>query len=101
MPADWQPTEAHVAFAAQHGLDLELEVVAFRGWAEGKSTASWNGTFTTRLANQAKWNRERARNRVAQGGPKATFVQKGTYDDDAAERWGRDRAEALVADPTG
>jgi hypothetical protein len=60
LPLDWQPTEAHRAFATKHGLDLELEVVGFRGWAEGRSAMSWNGTFTTRLANQAKWNRPRA-----------------------------------------
>ena len=59
FPANWQPTEAHRDYATRHGLQLELEVDSFRGWAEGRTTVSWNGTFTTRLANQAKWNRER------------------------------------------
>jgi len=59
MPPDWQPTEAHRAFAAKHQLNLDLEVVSFRGWAEGKALVSWNGTFTTRLANQAKWDIQR------------------------------------------
>lgn len=59
MPPDWQPTEAHRAFAAKHGLDVELEATGFRGHYEGQRVLSWNGRFVTWLANQAKWNRER------------------------------------------
>lgn len=59
LPPDWQPTEAHRAYATTHGLDIDLEVDALRGWAEGRTAVSWNGTFSTRLANQAKWNRGR------------------------------------------
>jgi hypothetical protein len=59
LPVDWQPTEAHQAYAAKHGLDLDFEADSMRGWAEGKTQVSWNGTFTTRLANQAKWNKQR------------------------------------------
>jgi len=59
LPPDWEPTDAHRAFAAKHQLNLDLEVAAFRGWAEGKTLVSWNGTFTTRLANQAKWDLQR------------------------------------------
>jgi hypothetical protein len=55
MPADWAPTDKHRAYATEHGLDLQLEVDAYRGWAEGRTTPSWNGTFTTRLANAVKW----------------------------------------------
>jgi hypothetical protein len=55
MPDDWQPSAAHIAYAAKHGLQLGFEADAFRGWAEGKTALSWNGTFTTRLANAAKW----------------------------------------------
>jgi len=66
LPPDWQPTEAHQAYAAKHGLQFELELDSFRGWAEGRTVVSWNGTFTTRLANQAKWNRER---RAGRGKP--------------------------------
>lgn len=59
MPADWAPTDAHRALARRHGLDIDLEGESFRGWAEGRTALSWNGTFTTRLANAAKWKRER------------------------------------------
>jgi hypothetical protein len=62
MPPNWQPTEAHRLFAAEHRLNLDLEVASFRGWAEGKALVSWNGTFTTRLANQAKWDLQRRSN---------------------------------------
>lgn len=59
LPADWAPSDAHRRFAATKGLDLELEVIGFKGWADGRMTPSWNGTFTTRLANAAKWRAER------------------------------------------
>jgi hypothetical protein len=59
LPLDWQPTEANRAFAKQYGLDVELELVGFRGHYEGRSAVSWPGRFTTWLANQAKWNRQR------------------------------------------
>lgn len=59
IPLDWSPTEKHVAYAAKHGLDLDREVEAFRGWADGRTQVSWNGTFTTRLANEVKWRRQR------------------------------------------
>jgi len=58
LPLDWSPTDAHRAYAAKHRLNLELEVDALRGWAEGRTTPSWNGTFSTRLANAAKWRAE-------------------------------------------
>jgi hypothetical protein len=59
LPADWAPTKTHAAYAAKHGLDLELEADGLRGWAEGRTQLSWNGAFSTRLANAAKWKRER------------------------------------------
>ncbi len=68
----WKPTEQHAAYAAKHGLQLELEVDSSRGWAEGRTAVSWNGTFSTRLANQAKWNRERGN-----GVRKGAVVQRG------------------------
>ena len=78
MPPDWQPTEAHRAFAAKHQLHLELEVASFRGWAAGKTAVSWEGTFTTRLANQAKWDLQR---RNGRGAPviqrRGTVVERG------------------------
>jgi Helix-turn-helix domain len=79
MPPDWEPTDAHREFAAQHQLHLELEVASFRGWAAGKTTVSWNGTFTTRLANQAKWDLQRRSN--GRGAPviqrRGTVVERG------------------------
>ena len=56
---DWKPSAAHEAFGAEHGLELALEVVGFLGWADGRKALSWNGTFTTRLANAAKWAKQR------------------------------------------
>lgn len=55
MPDDWQPSAAHRAYAAKHGLQLDFEADGFRGWAVGQKALSWDGTFTTRLANAAKW----------------------------------------------
>lgn len=63
MPEDWKPTDKHVAFAKRHGLNLEFEVEGYRGWAEGKTTASWDGTFRTRLAKSAEWKQERGQSR--------------------------------------
>lgn len=60
LPVNWQPSEAHRAFAAKHGIDLDTEVFGFRGWAEGKLQASWNGAFSTRLSNKVQWAAERA-----------------------------------------
>lgn len=54
VPADWRPTDEHRAFAAKHGLDLELEAHGFRGYFEGSSVKSPNGRFATWLANSAK-----------------------------------------------
>jgi hypothetical protein len=59
LPDGWQPSAAHVAYAAKHGLRLDFEADAFRGWAEGRKALSWNGTFTTRLANSAKWGADK------------------------------------------
>ncbi len=59
LPPDWQPTAAHRDFAAQHGIDLELEAIGFRGHYDGQKVASWNGRFTTWLTKRAMWNRER------------------------------------------
>lgn len=59
IPDDFQPTESHRAFAAKHGIDLELEVIGFKGHYENQRVASPNGRFTTWLTNQAKWNKQR------------------------------------------
>lgn len=73
LPADWEPTEAHRSFAASRGIDLEAEVFGFRGWAEGKVAVKWNGVFSTRLANNVKWAKERGETR----GPRGSFPQPG------------------------
>lgn len=59
IPNPFVPTESHRAFCAKHGLDLGLEVTSLVGWAEGRTAASWNGTFTTRLVNAVKWRKDR------------------------------------------
>ena len=68
LPADWQPTEAHRDLAGTHGLDVALEAAAFRGHAEAKDrrAASWNGAFSTWLANQVRWNQQRGPRRPAE-----------------------------------
>ena len=58
-PEDFQPTDAHRAFAAEHGLDVELEATACSGHYEGKLVASPNGRFKTWLANLVRWNGHR------------------------------------------
>ncbi len=70
LPGDWQPTDAHRAFAAKHALDLDTELFGFRGWAEGKTAARWNGVFSTRLANSVKWRP------AARGGQQAPPVER-------------------------
>ncbi len=59
VPDEWVPTPSHQAFAGKHGLDLELEAIAFRGRFDGVPVVSVNGRFTTWLANQARWSKER------------------------------------------
>jgi hypothetical protein len=84
LPPDWQPTEAHRAYATKHGLDVVLEADSMRGWADGRTAVSWNGTFTTRLANQAKWNRQRGTG----GGRNGTFVpQRGLVERPMNTAW--------------
>lgn len=68
LPADWSPNAAHRAYAAKHGLDLETVADAMRGWAEGRTTVSWDGTFTTWLANRARWDRKDAQRKPVQQG---------------------------------
>jgi hypothetical protein len=64
LPADWKPSEAHEAYAKQRGIDLELTADAFRGNCDGKTAVSWNGRFSTWLANEAKWAKHRGPRRV-------------------------------------
>lgn len=59
IPPDWTPTEAHRALAGEHGIDLALEAVAFRGYFDGQVVKSPNGRFSTWLANAVTRKRER------------------------------------------
>jgi hypothetical protein len=92
LPPDWQPTEAHRKYAENHGLDLELEVDSLKGWAEGRTQISWNGTFSTRLANQAKWNKQR-------GNGRRVDVQRGVANEAEANSWGRAKGHSLARGP--
>lgn len=86
LPADWQPTKEHRAFAAKHGIDLETEVFGFRGWAEGVTRVNWNGTFSTRLSNHVQWAAERAAKGGAKNGRPTPHVQHGGWSREDAER---------------
>lgn len=57
MPSDWSPNETHRKFANDHGLDLVLEEVKFRGHFDGCRVKSWNGRFSTWLANSVAYAR--------------------------------------------
>jgi hypothetical protein len=59
LPEEWEPTKSHRDFAAEHNLDLKLQVVAFRGHYDGRLEKSWNGRFATWLARKVEWQRER------------------------------------------
>ncbi len=79
IPDPFVPTDKHRAYCQQHGLDLELERDAFVGWAEGKTAASWNGTFSTRLANSVRFRRERQGSRPGGNGSPATTADGSAY----------------------
>lgn len=53
LPDDWRPSENHRTYAAEHHLDLDREVFKFRHHADAndRRQASWNGAFSTWLAN--------------------------------------------------
>ena len=72
LPDSWQPTDEHRAFATENGLELDLELVKFRGYYDGKKCLSWNGRFSTWLANAvtyAKRDSQRIGNTRSRGGP--------------------------------
>lgn len=74
LPADWTPSKHHREYAHNLGLDLDTEVFSFKGWAEGRTAVSWNGTFSTRLANSVKWRNERGVK-----APEPRYVEKDEY----------------------
>jgi hypothetical protein len=47
LPADWKPTPEHRAFAAERGIDVEVEADAFRAHAEAhaREAVVWNAAF--------------------------------------------------------
>ena len=58
-PEGWAPTKEHVAFAEKNSIDVEVESVKFQGHFEGQKLKSWNGRFSTWLANAVGYARER------------------------------------------
>lgn len=84
LPEDWKPTEQHEAFAQEHRIDLQLEVVKFKGYYDGRIAASWNGRFTTWLGNAVGFARER-------GPRKSQPIQQGLAENvrlSTGEKWG-------------
>jgi hypothetical protein len=79
LPSEWEPSQSHIDLAIQHGIDLQLEVMKFRGWADKRRAASWNGRFTTWLGNAVQFKRERTqRMPVQKGRYQAPGVAMGT-----------------------
>jgi hypothetical protein len=58
IPEDWTPTEAHRKIASSYGLDIALEEIKFRGHFDGQMLKSWNGRFSTWLANAAGYAKQ-------------------------------------------
>ncbi len=56
---DFTPTNSHRLLAQKHGLNLELERVAFVGHFDGRLVDSPNGRFSQWLANEVKYRSER------------------------------------------
>jgi hypothetical protein len=61
-PEDWQPTKAHHSYSAKHGIDVETEVARFKPHhdSRGNLFVDWNAAFTTWLATEVKYQRQRA-----------------------------------------
>lgn len=49
LPADFAPTDAHRAFAAERGIDLSAQLFAFKAHYAGRTASSWNGRLATWL----------------------------------------------------
>ncbi|RZT87533.1 hypothetical protein EV383_4458 [Pseudonocardia sediminis] len=77
LPASWQPTDKHRAYAAEHSLDLNAQRQLFTAHAEEKDrrAASWNGAFSRWLINAVEYRRQqpqaRPALRLASGGYRA------------------------------
>lgn len=52
IPDDWQPTQTHRDYAAEHRLDLDKEIFKFRNHATAndRRQRNWNAAFSTWLA---------------------------------------------------
>jgi hypothetical protein len=52
-PETWTPTDAHRAYAKQHGLDLDHQAHLFQSHHDSKGNlfVNWNAAFSTWLAN--------------------------------------------------
>lgn len=63
LPDDWTPSDAHRVYASEHGINLDREMFKFRHHAEAndRRQASWNGAFSTWLANASDWGTRNAR----------------------------------------
>lgn len=59
LPPSWIPTDSHRAYAAEHGVDLDVQGQLFRAHADEKDrrAASWNGAFSRWLINAAEYQR--------------------------------------------
>lgn len=74
VPAAWKPTDKHRAYAAEHGLDLDVQRQLFLAHAEEKDrrAASWNGAFSRWLINAVEYQRKQQQGRqnlrLASGG---------------------------------
>lgn len=94
LPRNWEPSDAHRAYATKHGIVLQFELDGFRGWANDRTQVSWDGAFTTRLANRAKWNAEaKANGSTNRKGP---VVQRGVaagVNMDGDSSWIKDEPE--------
>lgn len=60
LPADWKPTDDHVARATALGVDLARQAETFRSHAEAndRRQANWNAAFTQWLLNVPEWQRD-------------------------------------------
>lgn len=57
LPDDWVPTDGHLAYARESGIDLSHESEQFKNWALAKDVRyrDWNAGFRTWLGNARKW----------------------------------------------
>ena len=58
LPGDWEPSESHVAYAAEHGIDVTAEAFKFRNHAiaNDRRQRDWRAAFSTWLARSREYN---------------------------------------------